>query len=170
VSVACGWGRRHRGAWASSRASALEKENAMHRHGLLAVGVRVGAFAVAVGVVGCSGNDGAISVEPAESTLTDQGGDALFSLKLDEGRSEGYDVAALTTKVTPDGGDEVTVTCALVDGNGNGKLDEGESLRCVEPAENLLGANVVGEECDVELFANIDGDDERVGDATWTPK
>ena len=41
---------------------------------------------------------------------------------------------------------------------------------CTEPAENRLGKDLAGKEIEVELFAKIDGAEERVGDATYDAK
>jgi hypothetical protein len=132
-------------------------------------GFALAAF-LGLAVAACSGNDGSISVTPAASTLTANGADSLFTIKLDDGSSDGYSFDVLTTKVTPDGKDAIVVACALVDTNGNGKLDKAETLTCTEGKDNVLGPDLVGKEIAVELFAKIDGKDQRVGDATWTPK
>lgn len=52
----------------------------------------------------------------------------------------------------------------------NQKLDKGDTLSCVEPADNRLGPDLAGKEVDVELFAKIDGEEESVGDATYSAK
>lgn len=128
------------------------------------------AFVVA-STAACSGNDGKISVEPADGTLTDQGNDALFTVKLDEsGQSDGYALDGLKVKATPDGKSAIDVVCTTNDANGDGKLGKDETLSCKEGASNDFGKDLSGKEVKVELYAKIDGDDQRVGDATWTPK
>lgn len=117
----------------------------------------------------CSGNDGAIKVDPAQTALTDQGKDSLFTLEIVEARDGGYASDTLKVQVTPDGKDAITVSCSFSDVNTNKKLDVGDKLACTEGAENTLGAAMAGQEAKVELFATIDGSEERVGDATWTP-
>lgn len=126
------------------------------------------SFVAAVVVAGCSGNDGKIEVESAGATLTDKGGDSLFTIKLVEARDEGYALDGLRVKVKPDGKDAVDVTCTVNDLNTNNKLDKGDTMSCAEPATNAFGADVAGKEAEVELYAKIDGSEERVGDATWT--
>lgn len=128
------------------------------------------ALVVSAALAACSGDDGAISVTPSQSTLTDKGNDSLFTVKLDDGRSDGYEMSVLTMKVSPDGKGPFTVSCSLVDTNGNGKLDKNETLTCVEGADNVLGADLVGKSIPVELDAKIDNEDKKVGETTWTPK
>lgn len=119
----------------------------------------------------CSGNDGKISVEPADSALTDEGNDTLFTVKVDEaGQSEGYALDGLKVKATPDDKDAIDVVCTTNDANGDGKLGKDETLSCKEGASNDFGKELSGKDVKIELFAKIDGDDQRVGDATWTPK
>src|SRR5690606_1879174 len=59
------------------------------------------AAVLVVGLIGCSGNDGEIEVEAASSALTDQGNDALFTVKLVEAREGSYELAGVHVKVTP---------------------------------------------------------------------
>jgi hypothetical protein len=73
-------------------------------------------------------------------------------------------------KVTPEDGEAIEVTCAVSDVNANSKLDKGDTLSCAEPAENKLGKDLAGKEIDVELFATIDGSEERIGDASYDAK
>lgn len=127
-------------------------------------------LALVLGGVGCSGNDGQIEVDSSGAALTDKGGDSLFTIKLTDARSEGYALDGLRVKVTPSGKDGVDVTFAVDDVDANGKLDKGDTLTCTEPSSNVLGADAAGKDAEVELFATIDGKEERVGDATWTPK
>ena len=125
--------------------------------------------AIALLAAACSGNDGEIKIESVKTPLTDQGKDTLFTVEIVKARDGGYAPDAFKVKVTPDGKDAVEVTCALSDVNANKLLDVGDKLSCVEGAENKLGADIAGKGAHVELFATIDGSEERIGDATWTP-
>lgn len=130
---------------------------------VLTVGAALAALA------GCSGNDGRIEVASEGAALTESGGDRLFSLKIVEAREGGYARDGLRVKITPDGADAVDVVFTVNDADGDGALGVGDTLACSEPAENVLGPDASGKEVDVELFASIDGEEERVGSATWTP-
>jgi hypothetical protein len=134
------------------------------------LGFALVAMVAVAGLVGCSGNDGKIEVESASSALTDQGGDSLFTIKLVEARDEGYAFDGVHVKVTPEDKDAIDLNCTINDLNTNKKLDKGDTLTCVEPAENKLGKDLAGKEIDVELFVKIDGDEERVGDASYDAK
>lgn len=129
----------------------------------------VTVLALAAAAVGCSGGDGEISVANAASAPTDAGEDKLFTVKVESGREEGYALAGLEVKATPEGKSALVVACTPADANGNQKLDAGESLACAEGATNLFGKDAVGKEIDVELFAQIDGKATRIGSATWKP-
>ncbi len=128
------------------------------------------SLAAALVMGGCSGNDGKIEVASSGAALTDKGGDRLFTVKLVEAREDGYALDGLRVKVKPDGKDAVDAVCTPADLNANGKLDKGDTMACAEPETNALGRDVAGKEVDVELYAKIDGSEERVGDATWTPE
>lgn len=127
-------------------------------------------LACSVALAACSGSDGKIEVEAASEALSAQGGDRLFTIKLLEARDEGYALEGLRVRVEPDGKDAIDVVCAPSDANGNGKLDQGDTMSCSEPAENAFGPDLAGTEADVELFAVVEGEEERVGDAVWTMK
>jgi len=120
-------------------------------------------------LVGCSGNDGKIDVKAGSAALTEKGGDALFTIELLETRDQGYGLDGLRVTVTAEGNKAIVVTCTVNDVGKNGKLDKGDTMTCAEPASNVLGPDLAGKNVDVELFAKIDGDEERVGDATWIP-
>ena len=117
----------------------------------------------------CSGNDGEIKIQAVQTPLTDQGKDTLFTVELVKARDGGYATNAFKVKVIPTGKDAVEVTCVLNDLNLSKKLDAGDTLACSEGAENKLGIDIAGKAAQVELFATIDGTEERIGDATWTP-
>jgi hypothetical protein len=121
-------------------------------------------------LAGCSGNDGKIELESTASALTDQGNDSLFTIKLVEAREEGYVFDGVKVKVTPDDKDAIDVTCKINDLNSNSKLDKGDTLTCVEPADNKLGKDLAGKAMAVELFARVDGAEERIGDASYDAK
>ena len=129
-------------------------------------------FAAAVSIaalVGCSGGDGEIAVEAAATPLTAEGNDKLFTIKIVEGREDGYPLEGLVVKAIVDGKEPLTVSCSPADANGNKALDKDETLECTETATNQLDATVAGQEIDVELYAQIDGAETKVGSATWTP-
>ena len=127
------------------------------------------AVALAMLTAACSGNDGEIKLDAAAAPLTDKGGDALFTLEIVKARDGGYPSDTFKVKVTPDGKEAIAVSCSLTDGNANKLLDVGDKVVCVEPADNALSVDIAGKEANVELFATIDGSEERIGDATWTP-
>lgn len=120
-------------------------------------------------LAGCSGGDGEIAVDAATTPLTAEGNDKLFTVRLVEGREDGYPLEGLVVKAIVDGKDPLTVVCTPADANGNEALDEDETLECTEPAENHLDASVAGQEVEVELYAQIDGEETKVGSAAWTP-
>ena len=127
-------------------------------------------LSLAATLAGCSGNDGKIEVDSGSAALTDQGNDTLFTIKLVEARDDGYAFDGVKVKVTPEDKDAIDVTCKINDVNANSKLDKGDTLSCTEPADNRLGKDLVGKEIEVELFAKIDGSEERVGDAAYDAK
>jgi len=127
------------------------------------------AIALAVFTVACSGNDGEIKLDAAAAPLTDKGGDALFTLEIVKARDGGYAPDTIKVKVTPNGKDAIAVSCSPTDVNANKRLDVGDKVVCVEPADNALGVDIAGKQAGVELFATIDGSEARIGDATWTP-
>lgn len=127
-------------------------------------------LAVCLFAAACSGNDGEIKVDAATTPLTDKGADALFTIELVDARSDGYAQDKIRVHVTPPAGKaEADVVCTFQDVNTNQKLDKGDKLSCVEGPENKLDSTIAGQESKVELFATIDGKEERVGDSTWTP-
>lgn len=126
-------------------------------------------LAIALSTAACSGNDGEIKLESATGPLTDKGGDATFTIDVVESREEGYAPDAFRVRVTPEGQEILDVSCAFDDVNANKRLDKGDKLTCSEGPENKLDAQIAGKEAKVELFAKIDGSEERIGDATWTP-
>jgi hypothetical protein len=125
-----------------------------------------------VTVAGCSGNDGKIEVAAASSALTDQGNDTLFTITVVEARDEGYALDSLKVKITPEDKEllDLTTTCKVTDVNANSKLDKGDTIVCNEPSQNTLGKDFAGKEIDVELFATVEGKEERVGDASYDAK
>lgn len=126
-------------------------------------------LAIALFTAACSGNDGEIKLESATSPLTGNGSDALFTVEVVDARDDGYAPDAFRVRVTPDGKDVIDVVCTFSDLNANKRLDKGDKLACVEGAENKLGVEIAGKEAKVELFATIDGSEERIGEVTWTP-
>jgi hypothetical protein len=125
-------------------------------------------LAVSLVAVACSGNDGEIKVDAASAPLTEKGADQLFTIEVVGARDDGYALEKLRIAVTPEGKTAVDVTCAVQDLDKNQKLGKGDKLTCIEGTENAFDATIAGKEAVVELFATIDGKEERVGDATWT--
>ncbi len=125
--------------------------------------------ALALLAAACSGNDGEIKLEAVKAPLTDKGKDTLFTVELVKARDGGYAPDAFKVKVTPKGKDAVEVSCVFNDVNTNKTLDAGDKLACTEGEGNELGADIAGKEAQVELFATVDGSEERIGEATWTP-
>ncbi len=131
--------------------------------GLFASTLVLGALAA-----GCSSSDGEISVTPATTPLTANGGDALFTVKVVEAAEEGYALEGLVVKITPEGKSEIKPVCTPNDVNGNKKLDKDESVTCVESSTNELDADLAGKEIKVELFAKVDDEEKRIGESSWT--
>lgn len=121
-------------------------------------------------LVGCSGDDGEIAVDAAATPLTAQGSDKLFTIRVVEAREGGYALDGLSVKVITEDDKTIDVNCTPHETNGNNMLETNDTLDCVESAENQLGPELAGKEVDVELHAKVDGEDETVGSATWTPK
>lgn len=136
----------------------------MKRSGLLAL-----ALASFAALTGCSGDDGEIAVDAASSPLTAEGNDKLFTVRILAAREGGYALDGLIVKAIVDGKDPVTVSCSTTDANGNGTLDKDDTLACAEGATNEFDTTLAGKEVDVELHAKIDGEETKVGSATWTP-
>lgn len=120
-------------------------------------------------LAGCSGGDGEIALEPATSPLTSEGGDQLFVIRIVEAREGGYALSGLAVKAIVDGMDPLTVSCSPTDANGNGALDTGDTLTCSETADDQFDASLAGQEIEVELYAQVDGAETKVGSATWKP-
>lgn len=127
------------------------------------------ALALSLSAAACSGNDGEIKLDAAAAPLTDKGADALFTIEIVKARDGGYASDTIKVKVTPDGKEAIVVLCSVTDVNASKTLDAGDKVVCIEPADNKLGVDAAGKAADVELFATIDGSEERIGDATWTP-
>jgi hypothetical protein len=127
------------------------------------------ALSLSALVAGCSSSDGAISLDTSETKLTSQADDALFVVKVDDARDDGYALEGLVVKVSVDGAAAQDILCTPQDTNTNKKLDKGESLKCTEGPTNIFDEKTVGKACKVELRAKIDDKDELVGDADWKP-
>jgi hypothetical protein len=125
-------------------------------------------LALSSSMMGCSGNDGAIAVDPATTPLTTQANDALFTVRVTEARDDGYALTGIVVKAIPEGKDAITLSCATTDKNTNSKLDKDDSLVCNEGATNVFDATFAGNEIPVELYAQVDGKETRIGDAKWT--
>src|SRR5436190_8592000 len=118
--------------------------------------------ALATFATGCSSSDGEIAVTAATSPLTEKGSDALFTIKIVEGAEEGYALEGLVVKITPEGKAELKPVCTPNDTNGNKKLEKNESVTCVENGTNELDAALAGKAVKVELFAKVDGAEQRI--------
>lgn len=119
-------------------------------------------------VAACSSSDGEVALDAATTPLTDQGNDTLFTVRIVDARADGYALDAISVKLIRANKDPLTLACTAADQNANQKIDAGDSLACAEGATNELGADLGGEELDVEVYAKIDGTDTLVGKASWT--
>ena len=102
-----------------------------------------------------------------------------ISIRLEQYKTEknfylgvaGDAVGTTTCPATPNSaGYNFVTTCKVTDVNANSKLDKGDTIVCSEPSQNTLGKDLAGKEIDVELFATVDGAEERVGDASYDAK
>jgi hypothetical protein len=136
----------------------------------LSLSLAFATLAALATLTACSGSDGGIEVDAAQTPLTTAGTDALFTIRLVDARSDGYALAGLVVKATPEDKDALVIAgCQPNDANNNGKLEKGETVVCTEGGTNILDAALSGKEVEVELFATIEGEEEKIGDATWTP-
>lgn len=119
-------------------------------------------------VPGCSSGDGEITVDPPKTPLTDSANDPAVTVTVKEAPTDGYALDKLTVKAIPDGKDAIDLACTANDVNNDQKLDTGDTLACTEGATNVLGADLAGQEIEIELHATVDGEDTLVGKATWT--
>lgn len=126
------------------------------------------ALALVATITGCSSGDGEIAIDAATTPLTAEGDDQLFTIRLVDAREDGYALDGLVVKALPDGKEAVVLSCTPSDTNGNQKLEKGETVTCSEGSSNQLGPDLAGEEIDVELYARIDDEEQKVGAATWT--
>lgn len=126
------------------------------------------ALALVATATGCSSGDGEIAIDAATTPLTAEGNDQLFTIRIVDAREDGYTLDGLVVKALPDGKDAVILSCTPSDTNGNQKLEEGETVACSEGTSNQLGPDLAGQEIDVELYAKIDEEEQKVGGATWT--
>jgi hypothetical protein len=125
-------------------------------------------LALVATITGCSSGDGEIAIDAATTPLTAEGNDQLFTIRLVDAREGGYALDGLVVKALPDGKDAIVLSCTPSDTNGNQKLEKGETIACSEGSTNELGPDLAGKEIDVELYAKIDDEEQKVGGATWT--
>lgn len=109
-----------------------------------------------------------ITVANATTALTSGGDDALFTLTL-ASASKSYALGDIVVSVADPGKTETAVNFNLDDKDGNGKLDQGESLHCIEPGPNLFDATSVGKSLGVHFAETVSGTTYETGSATWTP-
>jgi hypothetical protein len=109
-----------------------------------------------------------ITVANATTGLTSGGDDALFTLTL-ASASKSYALTDIVVSVSDPGKTETAVNFNLDDKDGNGKLDQGESLHCVEPGLNLFDATNVGKSLGVHFAETVSGTTYQTGSATWAP-
>lgn len=129
----------------------------------------ISLLAVSVALLaGCSSGDGEITVEGSKTPLTDNPNDDAVTITVKEAPEEGYPLDKITVKAKAPDQDAVDLSCTTNDANTNQKLDKGDTVSCKEGETNALGAGLAGKEIDVELHAEVDGEDTLIGEATWT--
>ncbi len=110
-----------------------------------------------------------IQVTDASQGLTSAGGDKLFALKV-ASAPKSYDLADVIVDVGLPGQTATAVNFTLTDANGNGKLDQGDSLVCSEPPINLFDGTAVGKTLNVHISEKAPGGTYyQRGSASWVP-
>ena len=108
-----------------------------------------------------------IAVVDAPESLTAKAGDKLFKMTLSK-TAKSYALTDISVDVGFPGGSRTAVEFTHEDANGNGKLDQGESLNCTEPPVNLFDTTSVGKTATVSFAERRDGTMFQVGTANWT--
>jgi len=110
--------------------------------------------------------DVSIAVEDASEPLTTKSRDKLFKLTLTKA-SKPYELSAISVDVGLPGDDRMAVNFEHEDANGDGKLDQGESLICAEPPVNIFDPSSEGKTATVAFAERRDGILVQVGTTTW---
>jgi hypothetical protein len=138
-------------------------ENTMTKH-------FISLFAVSAALLaGCSSGDGEITVDGAKTPLTDNPNDDAVTVTVKDAPDTGYALDKVTVKAKAPDKEAIDLSCTTNDLNANKLLDKGDTIACKEGAANDLGADLAGKDIDIELHAQVDGEDKLVGEATWTP-
>lgn len=109
-----------------------------------------------------------IAVTNSPAALTDKSSDSLFKMTLTK-TSKSYALADISVDVGLPGETANAVNFTLEDANGNGELDQGESLNCTEPPVNLWDTTTVGKTLTVNFAEKQEGTYFQLGSAKWTP-
>jgi hypothetical protein len=130
------------------------------------------ALASALALFGCSDDgDSAVTASVADhaDALTANPGDNIATFTLD-GASEAFMLTSSSFTVAEVGMTALQVNFTLVDGNGDGKLGEGESVTLIEPGLNKFDTTSIGKSYEVTFRVAGTGDVLRqLAVETWTP-
>jgi len=127
-----------------------------------------------IGATGCGSSEDSgpdhvsIVVEDHADALTSNPSDKLFILTLSKS-PKSYALADVVVYANLPGQTANQLDYTHDDGNGNGKLDVGESLQCSEPPLNIFDATTVGKSVVVGFAVPFQGTMTEVGTATWNP-
>ncbi len=127
--------------------------------------------AAVVGLTRC-GPPGPEKVESSAvdhaDALTTAAGDNLFILTVTKA-PKAYVLADISVTAGIPGQTATVVNFTHGDLNGDGKLDQGETLSCKEPVANLFDATTVGKAVNVAIAEKENGTFFQVSSTTWTP-
>lgn len=130
----------------------------------------ISLFALSAAVlVGCSSGEGEITVDGSKAPLTDNPNDDAVTVTVKDAPDTGYALDKISVKAKAPDKEAIDLSCTTNDVNANKLLDKGDTIACKEGAANDLGADLAGKDVSIELHAQVDGEDELVGEATWTP-
>ncbi|MFC1610858.1 hypothetical protein ACFL6C_07860 [Myxococcota bacterium] len=117
------------------------------------------------------GDDPAIEVSLTDHTdgLTDNGSDNLFELEIVTAEAA-YAVGELQLEIQMESADPITLDILLSsDGDEDGDVSQGDVITGIEPTDDVLGADVAGQEYDVKLMHTpADEDPAELWSGTWT--
>ena len=126
--------------------------------------------AAIVGLTGCgsSGPEKAeISAADHADALTTAAGDNLFILTVTKAPGA-YVLAAISVTAGLPGQTATVVNFTHGDLDGDGKLDQGETLSCKEPIANLFDASTVAQAVNVSIAEKENGTFFQIASTTWT--
>lgn len=111
------------------------------------------------------------TIEDAPEPLTSSANDPLFSLTVTEiTPARTYRMSDMAVVVEPAGEAGNIVPCTHDDANGDGNLEVGEALHCVEPASDIYRATHVGKTIAISLVERIEaGSYTTRGHGSWAP-